>query len=988
LTAAILCASAALAQSNTGNISGRITDEQGSPIPGGTVTLIGPAAPRTASGDANGHFRFFKVAPGEYTLVVRMAGFSTETREGVWVLVAKTTEVVFPMRLAAREDVLVGAPPLTERGQVETGQTFSGAALTEIPTARDVWSLIQQVPGVQLDTVNVAGNASAVIGGPGISSKGSGNVAYEVDGATITGGGPYGNPFGRQNGGTGMYFDFSTFENVEVTTGGSILDQQNSGVTINVVTRRGTNQLKGSGRFLYASAAWQSDNTPREVLDQNQHTNNTRYIREYGADLGGPIVKDRLWIWASGSRQDISLNPGTSGPALSGDVPFPDTTILKPWSAKLNAQISNANSASLFYEKSNRLEYGVGGDDPYRPPETRTNDVIPTSFYKAEDSHVFSPDLFGSVFLSYQDAASSSTPIGGVDKDLQFYDHQFHVSWQYSRIVEPQKQGNLQASRFFNTGRIAHELKASFNYRQQIADSTTSLPGSQSAGGDDTFFNLAEGIPGYTFLSRGVRRVFERRYWSGTLGDTLTSGNLTIAAGLRYDLQQAKSLPGEAFGNAQFANPCTKCGADGGSFPGLPDVKGQGAKTWQIQYSNLQPRISATYALGSEKRTLMRASYARFADQIGYLGYWASTTPVMTGYYYYWTDLNHDRLVQPNEVLFSSGPNGYLGFANGVDPTSIRSDQVPPDLRYLKTPMTDEFTGGIDHQLTDDLAVSGTFSYRTTAHLQQHLPVGADLSTYAFLGRAQGTATAANGFSITFDEPYWQYIGQPADTATATSTTVTNRPGATQRYYGVDVSVVKRLSHNWMLRATFGWSSFRQYLTPESIQNPNNLADPWVTGNGSNDNGGLANANINASWQFNVNALYQGPWGLVFGANFFGRQGYPIPYFVAVQTEDLYFSDNFQIGRADDYRYPNVYELDLRVQRPFPVGPVTLIPIAELFNAANGNAVLARNNSVGFYNGRAAGTPDDPKFSQDPYFNSISQIQSPRIVRLGIQVSF
>src|SRR5262252_8108567 len=119
----LVCAAAALGQGSTGSIYGSVTDEQGSPISGATATLIGPAAPRTASEDANGHFRFFKVPPGQYTLVVQMAGFSTETREGVLVLVGKTTEVVFPMRLAAQEDFFFNDTATTERGQVETGQT-------------------------------------------------------------------------------------------------------------------------------------------------------------------------------------------------------------------------------------------------------------------------------------------------------------------------------------------------------------------------------------------------------------------------------------------------------------------------------------------------------------------------------------------------------------------------------------------------------------------------------------------------------------------------------------------------------------------------------------------------------------------------------------------------------------------------------------------------------------------------------------------------
>jgi hypothetical protein len=986
-TVMLVCAAAVLGQGSTGSIYGSVTDEQGSPISGATATLIGPAAPRTAGDDANGRFRFLGVAPGQYSVTVAAEGFAKVTHDNVVVSVGQSTQVDFRMSLSTvKEDVAVsGAPPLIDTRKVETGRTFSGADLTEIPTARDVWALIQQVPGVQLDTVNVAGNTSAVIGGPNIVSKGSGNVAYEVDGATVTGGGvfgsAFGNPFARQNGGTNTYFDFSTFDNVEVATGGSILEQQNSGVTINVVTKRGTNQLKGSGRFLYASASWQSNNTPADAIDQNGEpikTSSTRYIREYGGELGGPILRDRLWLWGAGSRQDISLNTGTY---YASDLQYPLTTILQPWSAKLNAQISDANSVALYYQKSNHLEYGVGSDDPTRPPESRTNDVIPTSFYKVEDSNVFSSVLFGSAFASYQKTTSTSTPIGGLDKDIEWYDYRFHNSWNYASSTEPQKQVGVQASRFFDTGTIHHELKAGFNYREQITDSGSSFPGSQNGGGDETFLGTPPGTPGFAALTRGYRRIFEKHFWTGTLSDTLVAGNLTVSAGLRYDLQQAKSPGGEVFANPLFANPCTNCGADGGSFPGLPGVKGMGAKDWQIQYSNWQPRVSATYALEKTKSTLLRASYARFADQIGYLGYWASTTPGMTAYYYYWTDLNHDHLVQPNEVLF----NRPLGYSNLIPPDSIRADQVPQSFRGLKTPTTTELTAGLDHQFTHDFAVSGTFSFRRTTNLQQHLPTGSTVSDYKLLGRARGTATGVDGFTLSFDEPFYTYTGElpPGEPVTD----VTNRPDFAQRYYGVDLSAVKRLSDHWMLRASFGWNSFRQYLTTQSIQNPNNLWEPWITGVGPNDNGGLASPFIDASWQFNISGLYQGPWGLSLGVNFFGRQGFPIPYFVNVVTNDVFVTQNFLIGRVGDCRYDNLYQLDLRLQRPLAVGPVIVIPALELFNATNNATVIDRNRGVGTYNINVSHSPHKA-FTPEPSFNEIMQVQSPRIMRLGLQVTF
>ena len=427
-----------------------------------------------------------------------------------------------------------------------------------------------------------------------------------------------------------------------------------------------------------------------------------------------------------------------------------------------------------------------------------------------------------------------------------------------------------------------------------------------------------------------------------------------------------------------FANPCTNCGADGGSFPGLPEVQGLGAQSWQVQYSNWQPRISATYALGES--TLLRASYAQFADQASYIGYWASTTPAPNAYYYYWDDKNRDGKVQPNEVLFKPGSQGYL---YGVDPASIRPDQVPPSYKGLKTPATTEITAGFDHQFADDVAVSATLSYRNTTNLQQHLLTGSSLATYEFLGRAQGTATAADGFTINFDEPYYKYTGAPGETVGITSSTVTNRPGATQRYYLVDLSLLKRLSASWTVRGNFGWNSFRQYLTPQSLQNPNNLAEPWIDGIGPNDNGGLANGIISASWQFNISGLYQGPWGLSFGANFFGRQGYPNPYYVQAVTRDPYGYLNMLIGRVGDYRYANVYEVDFRLQESFEIGPVTVIPSVEIFNVTNENTVLSRDQGVGAYDLAA-----DPHFQENPSFNQIILTQSPRIVRLALQVNF
>ena len=134
-------------------------------------------------------------------------------------------------------------------------------------------------------------------------------------------------------------------------------------------------------------------------------------------------------------------------------------------------------------------------------------------------------------------------------------------------------------------------------------------------------------------LTRGVRRVYTTDFWTGTLGDTMTAGNLTLAAGLRYDLQRGKNLPSSAFANVLFADPCTDCGYGGaGSLPGLPAVRCHGSDTGSSSTRTGSPGRRSRTRSGRNKSTLLRASYARYADQLGYVTYRLSGVPDVNGY--------------------------------------------------------------------------------------------------------------------------------------------------------------------------------------------------------------------------------------------------------------------------------------------------------------------------------------------------------------------
>ena len=86
----------------------------------------------------------------------------------------------------------------------------------------------------------------------------------------------------------------------------------------------------------------------------------------------------------------------------------------------------------------------------------------------------------------------------------------------------------------------------------------------------------------------------------------------------------------------------------------------------------------------------------------------------------------------------------------------------------------------------------------------------------------------------------------------------------------------------------------------------------------------------------------------------------------------------------DTYRYPNLYQLDLRLQKTLQIGPITVTPAVELFNVANSNTLL---NSSPMRAGTSRLAKAGSSMPYD-YFDTTIEIQSPRIVRLGIQVSF
>src|SRR4051812_30773226 len=340
LAAVLLLALAvpAAAQLQTGDIYGSTVDEQKQSLPGVTVTLTSSvSAPQVQQSGSDGKFRFVKLYPGKYSLKADLQGFSPVEVQDIEVRVGSNTEVQVTLSGAIKDVITVtGESPLLDERRTNLGANVGAADLNRVPTARDPWSLLSQAPGVVVDRVNVGGNES----GQQSNFLGAGSNArdntFAVDGVILT----------DMNavGGSATYFDFGAFEEVQFTVSSADVTVQTSGVTINQVTKRGTNEWRGNPPHPDTHASLQA----KPALPDG---NRIDKVEEYGLDVGGPVLKDHLWIWGAYGVSDIR------NIAQGGQL---DKTKLEDYNFKLNFQTGPANSGVLHYWTNDKLKEGRG----------------------------------------------------------------------------------------------------------------------------------------------------------------------------------------------------------------------------------------------------------------------------------------------------------------------------------------------------------------------------------------------------------------------------------------------------------------------------------------------------------------------------------------------------------------------------------------------------------------------------------------------------
>jgi hypothetical protein len=173
--------------SPTGNVYGTALDADGNFVTGVAVTLTGPGAAKTAQTDRRGEFHFLDLSPGDYSIALERNGFQAARRD-VNVVLGRNAVLAFRLSIAGvAEAVTVDAPPSSDSRKVQTGASFEEHELHAIPSTRDPWAFLRQVPGIIFPDV-VVGPTS---GRPSFVGKGSppSQNNFNLDGVAISVGG-------------------------------------------------------------------------------------------------------------------------------------------------------------------------------------------------------------------------------------------------------------------------------------------------------------------------------------------------------------------------------------------------------------------------------------------------------------------------------------------------------------------------------------------------------------------------------------------------------------------------------------------------------------------------------------------------------------------------------------------------------------------------------------------------------------------------------
>ena len=937
---ALLSALAApLSAQTTGSISGRVADENNGPLPGVTVSARGAALQgrQQATTDSAGAYKLPLLPPGSYDISVDLSGFAAATRTEA-VALGVDTRIDFTMRPAAKEVVNVSAAsPVIDQTSTTIGTNLDQHAITTLPTDRNFASIVQVTPGIgtETDPYNPSNDSTAVT----VYGSSTSENSYVIDGVDTSG-----VEYGRQ--GTNLNYEF--IQEVEVKTGGYEAEYgRSTGGIINVITKSGGNEFHGDVFGYYDSDSLQSNT--KHVGESTQGASAGFRRGDYGVDVGGFILKDRLWFFGAYDRVDNTLkNVLTVGPSEGDEFDTKSTRNLA--AGKLTYRIGDAGTLVASYFQDPQVDTGAISD------ANHTLDGDPNTFLGRQDfggpNYSLRGDyLFGGSWLVQLQAArheerNAIGPASAAGDVVEFVD-QTQGGFQTGGFGLIQKK-NFARNHFgaaLSKYVGSHEIKGGVEYERETADVIKRMSGGQQV----LIFANPNAASPQPF-------IYQHNYWTtkdATIDDAPLSelnaspahkmttaylqdtwnvfSNLTVNLGVRWDRQQI--------------------------------IDSAGVQQIDLK-KDYAPRFGFVWDPTRDQRTKVYGSFGRFYEEI-------PMDLVIRSYSYE----RQPHIYNYSPTDFHPDPNAEQDLGKQSNIVGANIEPADPNLRgqYVR-----EFIFGGEREVMPDFAVGLKYIYRNYGEVIEDFLSDPANGVYSIGNPGEGIMK--NLFDYNYDAtPY------PAE-----------KP---QRIFrGIEVDATKRFSNRWSVLASYLWSKLDGNYDGEYAPFTNVGADPNISAaydyadfqtnhylNGDpGDMTPITNRgplSLDRRSQVKVSGTYAAPFGLNVGLSAYYRTGTPISRYGFVDGYGRY--ELFLTKRGSEGRTPATYEADLHLGYAWPIGPVTVNLLADVFNILNAQRPVLLDERWDFAEAdNGSPVPTNPNYKK-PVLR-----QPPRSARFGVRVSF
>jgi hypothetical protein len=590
------------AQTSAGALGGRVADESGGALPGVTVTAANSATgfSRSVVTGPDGGYRFPSIPVGTYSVTADLNGFTSVTTRNVEITVATERTVNFSLKQATvKEQITVTAEPLLVETSPSAGTTISQRELENLPlNGRQFANLGSLAPGTSLavnaDPTKPDQLTIALNGGSGR------NVNFLVDGGDNT---------DDTIGGALQNYNIEAVQEFKIQTQQYKAEYgRTTGGVLTVVTKTGTNDFDGSVYEFYRDKSLNEETQ----TEKDAGVGKSPYRRnQYGAAIGGPIVKDRAHFFITGERLDRKTNyvvdTGGIYPSIDGSIvgtPYKDDLLTGKVSGDLNPR--QFLQVRYGYQKNT----GVYGASPLATPSalgTLTNKYH--SFLVGHTWQIGSDKLNEATF---QNSHFSNAILAVSNDPFLFYPSGVSVG---QNINTPQT--TLQTKRQYKDdfawtttlGGKRNDFKVGANYIDEPVlggDFSTGLAGQYTlkedrVGSPVVDIVITGGFAGYN------TPIKQYNYY--VQDDITVNPKLTLNVGLRYDLWKGFDLNQTNNPIWQTLSTQTKYNEDY-----LKDFQGGKGGKLENDTNNFAPRLGFSYDLHGDAKHILRGGVGRYFD--------------------------------------------------------------------------------------------------------------------------------------------------------------------------------------------------------------------------------------------------------------------------------------------------------------------------------------------------------------------------------------